>query len=159
MAVSSGEVGYFQANELLQLNHWAWSRLAQSDRIFVGAIIDDKTGKSLEYRQLIQIDRYKKIWSRSYANELGRLAQGIRDIPGTDTIKFIRKYQVPKGRKVTYGRIVCTHRPQKSEPDRSRLTAGGDRLDSPVETSTPTAESRLRSGSDFWGRCVHTILP
>ena len=59
--------GYCQANELLQLNHWAWSRLAQFDSIFVGAITDNETGKSLEYRQLIQIDRYKKIWSRSYA--------------------------------------------------------------------------------------------
>ena len=108
--------------------------------LFVGVIIDDETGKSLEYRQLIQIDRYKKIWSRSYANELSCLAQGIRDIPGTNTIQFIRKDQVPKGRKVTYGRIVCTHCPPKSEPDRSRLTTGGDRLDFPGETSTPTAD-------------------
>ena len=41
---------------------------------------------------------------------------------------------------MTYGRIVVTHRPQKPEPNRSRLTVGGDRLDSPVDTATPTAD-------------------
>ena len=154
MAVSHFTRGYCQSNELLQLNHWAWSRLAQSDSLFVSAIIDDETGKSLEYRQLIQIDRYKKIRGRSYANELGRLAQGIRDIPGTNTTQFIHKDQVPKGRKVTYSRIVCTHRPQKFEPDRSRLTAGGDRLDFPGETATPTAD--LTTIKLLWNLVIST---
>ena len=33
--------GYCQANKFLQLSHWAWSRLAQSDSLFVGSIIND----------------------------------------------------------------------------------------------------------------------
>ena len=113
-----------------------------------------ETGKSLEYRQLIQIDRYKKIYSCSYANELGRLAQGIRDIPGTNTIQFIRKDQVPKSIKFTYGTIVCTHRPQKSEPDRIRLTSGGYRLDFPGETSTPTPD--LTTIKLLWNSVIST---
>ena len=36
---------------------------------------------------------------------------------------------VPKGRKVTNGRIVVDYRPNKSEPNRTRLTAGGDKID------------------------------
>ena len=90
----------------------------------------------------------------SYSNELGRLSQGIRNIPGTNTIKFIRKDQVPKGRKVTYGRIVVTYHPQKSEPNRSRLTAGGDRLDSPVDPATPTAD--LTSIKLLWNSVIST---
>ena len=100
------------------------------------------------------LHKYKKIWLHSYANELGRLAQGIRDIPGTDTIKFISKDQVPKGQKVTYGRIVVTHRPQKPEPNRSRLTAGGDRLDSPVDTATPTSD--LTTIKLLWNSAIST---
>jgi hypothetical protein len=40
---------------------------------------------------------------------------------------------------VTYSRIVATIRPQKAETHRVRLTVGGDRLDYPGNTSTPTA--------------------
>jgi hypothetical protein len=40
---------------------------------------------------------------------------------------------------VTYGRIVATIRPQKAETHCVRLTVGGDRLDYPGNTSTPTA--------------------
>jgi len=76
----------------------------------------------------------------SFANELGRLAQGIRDAEGTNTIKFIQRSQVPAGRKVTYGRLVCDHRPQKKEKNRTRLTMGGDRLDYPHDASCPTAD-------------------
>ena len=65
---------------------------------------------------------------KSFANELGQLAQGIRDIPGTDTIDFIPFADVPKGEAVTYGRIVCTFRPQKDKVNHTRLTVGGNLL-------------------------------
>jgi hypothetical protein len=32
------------------------------------------------------MEKYRDIWMHSYANELGRLAQGICDIPGTNTL-------------------------------------------------------------------------
>ncbi|KAL7529463.1 LOW QUALITY PROTEIN: hypothetical protein ACHAXR_002974, partial [Thalassiosira sp. AJA248-18] len=95
---------------------------------FAYAILDEETGRSLEFRQLIKLDKYRDIWMRGFANELGRLAQGIRDIPGTDTINFIPFSEVPENEAVTYGRIVCMYRPQKSEPNRCRLTVGGNLL-------------------------------
>ena len=57
--------GYSRANELLQLSHWAWSRLAEADSFSANAIIEEETGASLEYRQLIKIEKYKKIWLHS----------------------------------------------------------------------------------------------
>ena len=63
---------------------------------------------------------------KSFANELGCLAQGICDVPGTDTIELIPHYDVPFGSTVTYGRIVCTYRLQKTENHRTRLTVGGN---------------------------------
>ncbi|KAL7525892.1 hypothetical protein ACHAXR_001206, partial [Thalassiosira sp. AJA248-18] len=75
-----------------------------------------------------------------FANELGRLAQGIRDIPGTDTIDLIPFSEVPKNEAVTYGRIVCMYRLQKSEPNRCRLTVGGNLLVALYDVSTPTAD-------------------
>ena len=67
----------------LQLNEWAYKQH------FAGAVIDEETGESLEYRDLMKLPKYKNIWSTSLANEFGRLAQGICDVPGTDTIFFI----------------------------------------------------------------------
>jgi hypothetical protein len=79
-------------------------------------------------------------WMTSFANELGRLPQGIgtRMLTGTNTCFFIPKKQVPTDRTVIYGRIVASIRPQKTETHRTRLTVGGDRLNYPGDTSTPT---------------------
>ena len=44
---------------------------------FAYAVTDDVTGEQLEYRQLISNPKYKEIWTKSGANEFGRLAQGV----------------------------------------------------------------------------------
>ena len=76
----------------------------------------------------------------SFANELGRLAQGIRDIEGTDTIDFIPYSDVPTDQTVTYGRIICTYRPQKDEKQRTRLTVGGNHIVCLFDDSAPTSD-------------------
>ena len=54
------------------------------------AVLDVKTGKILNYRQLMRHPNYKKDWQLSSANEFGRLANGVGGrIKGTNTIKFI----------------------------------------------------------------------
>ncbi len=107
---------------------------------FIGAIVDDITGDVLEYRHLIKSDKHKNIWQRSFANELGRLFQGICDIKGTNTCFFIAKEKVPKNKCATYGGICCNYRPQKDEPHQTRLTVGGDRITYAGNKSTPTAD-------------------
>jgi hypothetical protein len=56
-------------------------------------------------------------WIDSCSNEFGRLAQGRQPTmpTGTDTIFFIHKHNIPKGKKATYLRIVCDDRPHKIE--------------------------------------------
>ncbi len=41
------------------------------------SVLDSVTGELLEHRQLCRDPRYKATWDTSYANELGRLCQGI----------------------------------------------------------------------------------
>jgi hypothetical protein len=65
------------------------------------------------------------MWAQAFANELGRVAQGIQNVKGTDKIAFIFASEVPRDRTVTYGRLVCDIRPQKAEQHRVRLTVGG----------------------------------
>jgi hypothetical protein len=107
------------------------------------AVLDKESGKLLNYRQLLVHPKYSKDWSVSSANEFGRLAQGVGGrIKGTNTIYFIHESEIPTERRkdVTYGSFVCTVRPEKAEPNRTRFTAGGDKINYPFEVATPTAE-------------------
>lgn len=108
------------------------------------AVMDKKSGKMLNYRQLLRHPDYKKDWSLSSANEFGRLANGVgRRIKNpTNTIKFIRYEDIPKERRkdVTYGQFVCTVRPEKEEQNRTRFVVGGNKINYPGEVATPTAD-------------------
>jgi hypothetical protein len=89
---------------------------------FANSVIDATTGEAYKYKQLITLPQYREKWLRSSSNEFGRLAQGIRDVAGTDTITFIAKSDIPHGRSVTYAQFVATLRPhQKTEIEQTRL--------------------------------------
>ena len=92
------------------------------------AIVDPESGKELEYRDLIKSEKYKDVWSASFARELHQLAQGTNEINGTNTIYFVPHRKIPHGRKFTYSRICINFRPQKEKPYRTRLIVGGDRI-------------------------------
>ena len=92
---------------------------------FSGLIINNDTGKSLEFCELIKMDKYCTLWMKIFADEIGRLVQVIRYIPGTNTIRFIRRSTVPTCCTVTYGRIVVNYHPQKKDLNCTRLTVGG----------------------------------
>jgi hypothetical protein len=103
-------------------NHW-------SQRHQANAVIHPVTRKEIEYSALVKDPRLQPLWTQGFGNECGRLFQGIRDIPGTDTCFFINLKNIPDGRKITYGKIVCDSKPHKKEKERVQLTVGGDRLD------------------------------
>jgi hypothetical protein len=94
----------------------------------------------MEYMALMKDPSLQPVWKRGFGNELGRLFQGIRDIPGTDTCFFVELTNIPKYRKITYGKIVCDCKPYKKEKERVRLTVGGDRLDYSGDVATSTAD-------------------
>ena len=81
----------------------------------------------------------RHIWEQSYANDLGGLAKGIENVAGTNTIFFIPHYDVPKDKKVTYGKKEVSIRPNKAETHRVRLTVGGDKLPFDGDTATQCA--------------------
>jgi hypothetical protein len=63
------------------------------------AVICPETGKSLKHQELITQLRYKIKWMRSTPNAINR-------IYNTNTIRSIRRSNISKGRKVTYGSFV-----------------------------------------------------
>jgi hypothetical protein len=87
----------------------------------------------------------QKVWSVSLANECGQLVQGVGGrVTGTNNIFFIQD-QVPIDRRkdVMYSSFGCKLKPNKEEKHRTRLTAGGDRINYPEDVGTPTADMTL----------------
>ena len=94
-------------------------------------------GIKMSIDQLIQEE--PKTWRESVSNEIGRMAQGIRNVKGNNVLVFIPRHEVPANKKVTYGNMICDFRPLKLEKYRVRLTVGGDRLDYLGNQSSPAA--------------------
>jgi hypothetical protein len=68
--------------------------------------------------------RYKFKWMRSTANEICRLYK-------TNTIRLIRKYDIPPGCKATCSSFLVDIKEHKEERERTRLTGGGVKLSIP----------------------------
>jgi hypothetical protein len=105
-----------------------------------GNASNPNTSQIFEYLELSKCSE-GHIWHESNAEEIGRLAQGYKDIVGTNTIFFIRRRDIPKGRKSNYLHIVAAYHPKKDNPHHIRWTAGVcDCVDYPGDTSTKTAD-------------------
>jgi hypothetical protein len=96
------------------------------------AVIDEETDKSMEYRDLLKDPKHRETWSRAAANEYGRLfnrvgknKDGTQGAKGTNTCHWIKKSQVPKGKRVTYARTVAAVRPEKRRSKQSPYYSRG----------------------------------
>ena len=86
-------------------------------------------------------------------NELCRLCQGIgnstdgtgKRVKGTDTFFFIRFEDIPANRRkeINYTKVVCNVCQEKSYPNLTRITIGGNCITFPGDVSTPTASLEL----------------
>ena len=111
-------------------------------------VTDNVTGETLENRQLRRHPKYQQIWNTSYSNKLGRLCQGIgkgskglknQRIERTDTFRVIRYNNIPLDRRkeIAYTNLVCEYREQKADPNRTRVTVGGNIIFYPGDVDTP----------------------
>ena len=100
------------------------------------------TGKSMEYHDLLADPTTHNVWLHSATNKFGRLAQGLPDnrVDATNTIFFIPITKVPHHKRPTYAQFVCSFRPQKPEPYRTRITIGGNLIDYPDNLSMKVAD-------------------
>ena len=59
-----------------------------------------------------------------------------------------------KEKKPTYARVVVDFRPQKEDPNRVRITAGGNLIKYAVELTTQTAD--LKTTKMLWNSVIST---
>jgi hypothetical protein len=117
----------------LRDNHWYRQNLAN-------AVIHPITRKEMEYTALVKDPQLQPLWTRGFGNKCGRLFQGIRDIAVADMCFFTTLTNIPKDRKITYGKIVCDYKPHRKEKEGVRLAVGGDRLDYSGDVATSAAD-------------------
>ncbi len=113
------------------------------------AVLDPATGKFLEHCQLRRDPHYKTTWDTSYANKLGQLCQGIGSVSaptsqrvvGTNTCYIIDNQDTPshKRKEICHTMVICEVHPEKDDPDRTRITIGGNRICYPGNVGTNTA--------------------
>jgi hypothetical protein len=104
-------------------------------------VINEYTGTSLEYRHLIQYETTFTVWNKAAANEFGRLAQGVGGrIEGSNTIFFIPRNTVPKGKVITHGWFVVDIRTNNYETHRVLLAVGGNLIQYPGDVSTCSSD-------------------
>ena len=58
----------------------------------------------------------------------------------TQTTRFLKKRNIPKGEKVVYTRLVVYLRPNKAVHERLRICMGGDKMESVIDMTTRTAD-------------------
>ena len=125
---------------------------------FCGGVTHPTTGETItNYQKLLKIPSLRDIWTKAMCKELGNISQGWGNEKGTNTVKFLTHREIaniPADRIVTYARIVVDYREQKEDPNRVRITVGGNLINYPGELTTRTAD--LTTTKLMWNSVVST---
>eukprot|EP00804_Cyclotella_cryptica_P011724 CCRYP_011330-RA/>CCRYP_011330-RA protein AED:0.54 eAED:0.38 QI:0/0/0/0.5/0/0/2/0/273 len=121
-------------------------------------VVHPVTNKTItKYERLANDPLLQDVWTTAMCKELGQFAQGWGENKGTDTVFFLSQHeikQIPKDRTVTYAHIVVDYRPQKDDPNRVRITVGGNFIEYPGELTTLTAD--LTKAKILWNSTIST---
>ena len=117
-------------------------------------VLDNYTGESLEYCQILCHPKYKDMLNTFYPNELRRLCQGVgtgksgpqnKRVKGTDTFRVIKFHDIPQGRRkeICHTSVLCEIRPNKENPKYTRITVAGTHICYIGDVATPTRSLEL----------------
>ena len=117
-------------------------------------VLEENSGQSLQYRQLRKNPKFAHIWNTSYANELGRLCQGIGEfskvpkhqhVEGTNNFRLIKFADIPQDRrhKICHSMVVYEVKPHKEDPNCTRITVAGSPICYPGDVGSPTGSLYL----------------
>ena len=99
---------------------------------YCAGVTHPKTGETItSYKKKMQIPALKHVWEEAMCKELGKIPNGWKDTEGTQTVSFLTHEEIaaiPSYQTITYARIVIDYRRQKNDPNRVRITVGGNLL-------------------------------
>jgi hypothetical protein len=123
-------------------------------------MVHPTTGKSISsYKLLMHDPAMSEVWQTKFRKDFGRMAQGDDKTgqKGTNSI-FIMTHDeiklIPRYQTVTYARVIVHFHPQKDDPHRIRITAGGNLINYPGKLSTRMAN--LTTSKLMWNSVPST---
>jgi hypothetical protein len=123
-------------------------------------VVHPTTGETItSYNKLAKDEEMRETWTAGFGKDFGNLAQGDNKngTPGMNCVHVMDLEQIkniPADRVVTYARVVVDFRPQKADPNRVRITAGGNLIAYPDEVTTRTAD--LTCSKILWNSVLST---
>ena len=97
-------------------------------------------------------------WGFGFVVPLGHSAHFLAKTPGTNCMFVMNHAKIARmhaeGRVPTYARVVVDFRPQKEDPNRVRIIAGGNLIKYPGELTTRTAD--LTTTKVVWNSVLST---
>ena len=117
------------------------------------SVLDNDTGKKLNYGKLRKHPKFQETWNKSFSNEMGGLCQGFgkgrnglgKRVEVTNKFHVERFEDIPTYRlnEICYTSVVCEVRPVKKEPNRKRIRICGTNFYYPGYVGTNTVSLEL----------------
>jgi hypothetical protein len=112
-------------------------QVAPNLKHYANPMVHPITGETISsYKRLMKDPATAEIWQTAFGKEFGGMAQGDNKTgqKGTSAMFAMIHEDITKilkaGEKFTYANPVVDHRPQKEDPNRIRIVAGGNLIDS-----------------------------
>ena len=128
---------------------------------FCAPVVHPVTGERiLKYQKLMSDPVLRDIWNTAFGKEFGNMVQGDMRTgeKGTNSISVMSHNEIRsilKDLVVTYASIAVDHHPQKEDPNRVRITAGGNLIKYPGKLTTRTAN--LTTSKVLWNSVLSTV--
>jgi hypothetical protein len=113
------------------------------------------------YKKLMHDPATAEVWQTAFGKEFGGMCQGDNKTgqKGTNAMFVMTHDEIAHAlrakRLFTYGNPVIDHRPQKEDPNRIRITAGGNLIKCDEEISVRTAD--INTAKLHWNSVISTI--
>jgi hypothetical protein len=128
---------------------------------YASPMVHPITGKTISsYKKLMNDPVTVEVWQTAFKKDFGGMAQGCNKTgqKGTNAMFVMTKADIASalaaGQKFTYANPVVDHRPQKEDPNRIRITAGGNLIQCESELSVCTAD--INTAKLHWNSVVST---
>jgi hypothetical protein len=118
------------------------------------------TGETIKsYKKLMKDPVTQETWMTAFGKDFGGMSQGDNKTGqvGTNAMFVMDPKDIPTipaDRMVTYANVVVDFRPQKEDPHRIRITAGGNLINYPGELTTQTAD--ITTSKLHWNSLLST---
>ena len=166
MFVQADAINEMLAHAMEAPKHWVPEKFMEeqnkpehvNQQEFCAGVTHPDTGETItSYQKLMQIPALKHVWEEAMCKELGKISNGWNDTEGTQTVRFLTHEEIaaiPSDRTITYARIVVDYRKQKNDPNRVRITVGGNLLKDDQELTVRTAD--LTTSKVMWNSTIST---